>query len=490
MLHAVVGNHRGKGSSPAGSVIMTTFRTDHVLRIRLIEPPAPSVHMWSYAHYPRLGLPIIGAALKAAGHEVRIYARPLKAADRRDILSADLVGISTTTSTAPAAYAIADALRGHRIPTVLGGSHVTFLTDEALDHADYVGRGEGGDALMLELIDALAGGRDLESIAGLSFRRGGDHIHNEARARCADLDDVPVPDLSLITGNGHSATIPIMTSWGCPFACNFCSVTATFGRKVRRRSVDNVIAELRAKRPGSVSFYDDNFAGDKAGLKQLLGAMIEHGVTPPWQAQVRTDVVRDPELLDLMRRSGCRTLALGLESVNQATLDGFEKSQTVADVATAIDTLHESRIDVHGMFVVGADSDTAATADETVDFALQHRIDTLMLNVLTPAPGTLQFERMDAEGRIFDKSWRIYDGQHVVFTPAQMTPAELQRSVLRGYRRFFSTRRWLVRAAEERFRRFAVDSWCWWYARSWYTDHSNRAHLRKLDDLSRGAGQR
>ena len=470
---------------------MTTIgKADPMLRIRLIEPPAPSVHMWSYAHYPRLGLPIIGAALRAAGHDVRIYARPLTDADRQDVLAADLVGISTTTSTAPAAYTIADALRARRVPTVLGGSHVTFLTDEALGHTDYVARGEGGDALMLELIDALAGRRDLESIPGLSFNHGGEHIHNEDRLRSEDLDDVPVPDLSLIVGNGSAATTPIMTSWGCPFACNFCSVTATFGRKVRRRSVDNVIAELRAKRPRSISFYDDNFAGDKAGLKQLLSAMIEQGLTVPWQAQVRTDVVRDTELLDLMRRSGCRTLALGLESVNQATLDGFEKAQTVADVATAIDTLHDSHIDVHGMFVVGADSDTAATADETVDFALQHHIDTLMLNVLTPAPGTLQFERMDAEGRIFDKSWRVYDGQHVVFTPAQMTPAELQRTVLRGYRRFFSSRRWLARAAEERFRRFAVDSWCWWYARSWYTDARNRAHLRKLDELSRRAAGR
>ena len=460
-------------------------RADRALKIRLIEPPAPSLHLWSYTRYPRLGLPIIGAALKAAGHDVRIYARHLKQAQWDDIETADLVGISTTTSTAPAAYAIADLLRARGVPVALGGSHVTFLTDEALEHADYVGRGEGGDALMLELIDALAGRRDLDSIAGLSFVRSGLHVHNEARERCADLDRVPVPDLTLIEGYDRATVTPIMTSWGCPFACNFCSVTATFGRKVRRRSTDAVIDELLAKQPRYISFYDDNFAADKKALKDLLRAMIERGLALPWQAQVRTDVARDPELLDLMRRSGCHTLALGLESINQATLDAFQKSQTVADVADAVDALHEYGIAVHGMFVMGADTDTVQTVRETVAFARAHQIDTLMLNVLTPAPGTVQFERMDAEGRIFDKSWRLYDGQHVVFTPLQMTPKELQREVRAGYRRFFSSRRVVARLARLRFHQLIVDSWLWWYARSWYLDERNRAHIRKLRALSR-----
>ena len=102
------------------------------MKVRLIEPAPPVMHMWSYTAYPRLGLPMIGAALKAAGHDVRIYAPKTAPIDWDDVNGADVVGLSTTTSTAPAAYDMADGLRLRGIPVVMGGSHVTFLADEAL----------------------------------------------------------------------------------------------------------------------------------------------------------------------------------------------------------------------------------------------------------------------------------------------------------------------------------------------------------------------
>jgi radical SAM superfamily enzyme YgiQ (UPF0313 family) len=168
--------------------------------------------------------------------------------------------------------------------------------------------------------------------------------------------------------------------------------------------------------------------------------MIEAGVTPKWQAQVRTDVARDPELLELMRKSGCHRVALGFESIDQDTLDSYDKSQTVEDITDCIKALHKHGIKCHGMFVVGADSDTAQTVRETVAFAERHGIDSLMLNVLTPGLGTKQYEQMDAGNRIFENRWQFYDGQHVIFVPRQMTPLELQTAVVNGYRHFYSLR--------------------------------------------------
>ena len=139
-------------------------------------------------------------------------------------------------------------------------------------------------------------------------------------------------DLSLIVGSERIHETPIITSLGCPFDCTFCTVTMMFGRKYRMRSPESVIAELEAKKPRAVFFYDDNFAADKRRLKKLLQMMIDRGITPKWQAQVRTDVARDEELLTLMRRSGCHRVALGFESVDQATLDSYAKSQTVEDI--------------------------------------------------------------------------------------------------------------------------------------------------------------
>ncbi len=457
------------------------------MKIRLVEPPSPSLHLWSYSVYPRLGLPLIGAALKGAGHDVRIYCSRLAPLDEDDLADADLIGISTTTSTAPAAYALADTLRQRGIPVVVGGSHVTFMADEALQHAGFVARGEGGDALMLELIEALEGRRELETITGLSFVRDGRVVHNAARARCPDLDELPVPDLSLIVGHERLKTTPIMTSWGCPFGCTFCSVTAMFGRSYRWRSAESVIAQLEAVRPRSVFFYDDNLAADKRRLKTLLRMMIDTGLTMPWQAQMRTDVARDGELLDLMARSGCHRIALGLESVDQATLDGFNKSQSVADVTQAIAALHRHGIQCHGMFVLGADTDSRDTVRRTLAFAREHRVDTLMLNILTPAPGTRQFDELDREGRIFTRRWELYDGLHVVFSPRQTTPHELQSDVLRAYRRFYSTRRLLALCLALRFARVRDQSWCWWFARFWRWQKGTRAYLREIKPRRRPA---
>jgi anaerobic magnesium-protoporphyrin IX monomethyl ester cyclase len=450
------------------------------VKIRLIEPPPPSVNILSYGFYPRLGLPLIGAALKDAGHDVRIYCPQAAPIDAVDVAGADLVGISTTTSTAPAAYALADSLRAAGLPVIIGGPHPTFVPDDVLPHADYVARGEGGDELMLELVAALAGERDLESIPGLSFWRDGRPVHNEVREQCADLDSMPVPDLSLIVGAKRIWDTPILTSLGCPFDCTFCTVSMMFGRAYRHRSPEHVVAEIEAKQPRSVFFYDDNFAADKRRLKVLLRMMIERGLTPKWQAQVRTDVARDEELLSLMRRSGCHRLALGFESIDQATLDGYAKSQTVEDITDAIAALHRHHIKVHGMFVVGGDGDTARTAGDTVAFAVRHGIDSLMLNVLTPGLGTKQYDLMDAGDRIFEHGWQFYDGQHVIFTPMRMTPLELQTSVVEGYRRFYTVRRgmrWLLRL---RFGRMLEHLWGTLYIHRWRKDPGSRAYLEGL----------
>jgi radical SAM superfamily enzyme YgiQ (UPF0313 family) len=460
------------------------------MKIRLIEPAPAHLHMWSYTFLPRLGLPLIGAGLVAAGHDVVIYCPQFSPIDWDDVLSADLVGISMTTSTAPAGYEIAARVRAHGRPVVVGGSHVTFMADEALEHADYVARGEGGDALMLELIDALEGRRELDGIAGLSFSRDGAAVHNPEREPCKDLDTLPVPDLTLIAGSSKKGgTTPIMTSWGCPFGCNFCSVTAMFGRKYRYRSPENIMAEIEAKQPTSIIFYDDNFAADKRRLKTLLRMMIASGRTIPWSAQVRTDVAADSELLGLMRDSGCERVALGLESVSQETLDGFDKSQSVADIVLALDTLRSYGIKTHGMFVLGADSDTAETIRETARFARKHDISTLMLNILTPLPGTPLFDELDAKGRIFDRHWDLFDAQHVVFRPRHMTPQKLQSEVWSAYARFYSFRQWLKYLATFRYGTMALYSWYWVFLRRWRRERGNREYLEMLRRLRPAGAQ-
>jgi radical SAM superfamily enzyme YgiQ (UPF0313 family) len=241
--------------------------------------------------------------------------------------------------------------------------------------------------------------------------------------------------------------------------------------------------ELRAKRPQRIFFYDDNLAANKKRLKRLLTMMIDEGIVVPWQAQMRTDVVTDPELLDLMRRSGCERIALGLESLDQTTLDDFEKSQTVADIERAIALLKAYGIMPFGMFVVGTDADTPRSVRQIARFALKHGITTLMLNILTPLPGTQMYDEMDAAGRILDRDWTHYDAQHVVFAPKRMTPRQLQNATLRAYRRFYSTHRLVANALTLRIQKTKEQGWCWWFVRSWHLETGNWRNWRRLKDL-------
>lgn len=409
----------------------------NIKRVALIEPKPPGYHVFSGIALPRLGLPLLGAMLKRRGIEASVHCQDILELDYPDILGADLVGISTTTSTAPEAYRIARHVRSAGIPVVLGGSHVSFMADEALEHADFCVRGEG-EYTMMELLDAIESGSGFGSIAGLSYKIGDEVRHNPARPLVRDLDSLPFPDLSLIKGSDRIGITPVATSRGCPFDCSFCSVTQMFGRKFRQRGIDNVIDELKLLNPDKVFFYDDNFTADRERSKRLLERMLSEGITPNWTAQARVDVVRDRELLKLMKRSNCYMLYLGLESVNPATLNEYHKRQSVEEIVEALRILHEHGIMTHGMFVFGADNDDIASLRNTVGFALRNRIDTVQFLILTPLPGTAYYDGLVKSGRLLTQDWHLYDGQHVVHRPEKISPYDLQKETFRAMKRFYS----------------------------------------------------
>ncbi len=427
---------------------ITQKKGETTVKIRLIEPKPPGINVFDSSPLPRLGLPLIGTLLHQRGHDVRIYVEMLAPIDWTDVGQADLLGLSATTSTIPAAYAIAERARQLGLLTVIGGPHVTFLPDEALNHCDFVVRGEGQET-MLELMEALEGSRSLRDIAGLSFcDQSGEVVHNPNRPLCSEeaYAALPWPDFDLIVGQEKMPVTPIMAQWGCPFNCDFCSVIRMFGRRVRARAVEDVLAELEARRPETVFFYDDNFVVDKKWTKRLLRGMIERGLTPLWSAQMRAEAIYadkrtgelDHELLRLMRDAGCTMVYCGFESVNEATLQAYNKRQTVRDIQDSIRAFHAYDIKVHGMFVLGSDEDDVATIRHTADFALENGIDTVQFLILTPCPGTPFYERMVEAGRVLSFDWSLYDGFHVLVRPAKMSPYELQVETYRAMARFYS----------------------------------------------------
>ena len=425
-----------------------------IRKIVFVEPKSTHLHIYSRVCIPRLGSVLLGTIMRNKGYDVRVYIEDIAPIDMNEVMSADFVGVSTLTSTAPQSYRLADRVRAAGIPVAIGGTHVTFLTNEGLQHADFVVRGEGEFAFQ-ELVDAVQAGEGFEKVQNLSYLVDGQAVHNPERPKIPNLDINPIPDYPLIHGWKPGGVVSVATSRGCPFSCTFCSVPGMYGRAFRTHSVDRVIEELGRHRDAAYVFFaDDIFTANKKRVKELLGRMIQAGLTPEWGAQVRTETVDDPELLRLMRDSGCYNVYVGFESINPRTLRLFRKRQDLDKINRAIDRFHAQNIRIHGMFVVGSDEDDVETVYATARFAKERRIDSVQLMILTPIPGSPDWEARYAGGTqyVFNRDWGVYDGHHVVHQPRGIAPYELQVAAIRAMGKFYSWPQ-IIRSALRRDRK-------------------------------------
>ncbi|HOO72642.1 MAG TPA: radical SAM protein [Spirochaetota bacterium] len=409
-------------------------------KIIFVEPKATEEHIFARFKLPRLGLLILGTMIKKRGWDVEVIIENLSPIRIDDLSRADIVGISAITNTVEKAYSLADRLRKKGVPAILGGPHVTFMPDEALEHADFVLRGEAEFPFM-DFIDAWEGRRPFTDVPGLSYMKDGIKTHNRPPEKPTVLDDLPVIDLSVLKNGDSLKVLPVQTSRGCPFDCSFCSVTGMFGRKFRYRSTEHIMKELRTYRNMGkmIFFYDDHFAANKARAKELLREMIREGLNFKWSTQVRVEVARDRELLELMKRAGCHTLFIGFESVNPRSLVEMNKSQTIEDIKNAVSVIHSYGIHVHGMFVYGFENDTNEMVNQTVDFATALDITSAQFLILTPYPGTAFHHKVKES--IITSAWSLYDTHHVVFSPKNFSMMKLQYSQIKSHRKFYSMKR-------------------------------------------------
>jgi len=387
------------------------------MRISVVEPKAPFYNFYSafIKHLPLLGPIYIGTMLKNEGHDVTIYNENIKAIDCSEIRDSDVLAISIMTSTAPRGYEIAKSYRAlnPRGRIIIGGVHATFLPEEATQYADHVITGEG------------------ELVISDVIKNGGERIVPGIPVE--NLDDLPFPDFSLIAGlNGRMRITPVSTSRGCPYACTFCSVSPMFGRKYRFRTAESVIQELSRSKHRHIFFYDDNFGANRARTKKLLTRMIEQKITPGWTTQVRADVAKDEELMELMAKANCRQLCIGFESVNAETLKHYNKKQTPEDVKSCIDVIHKYGIKVHGMFI----------SEGYSDIYNKLGIDSLQLSILIPLIGSKLYNKVKDAGQFivkkFPADWELFDGGHVVHWPDGMSPVEMQWQTIQAMKKFYS----------------------------------------------------
>jgi radical SAM superfamily enzyme YgiQ (UPF0313 family) len=399
--------------------------------IAFVEPRS-SFNAYGYFRLPLMGSLVLGTILKEAGHEVSVFRDSVvsvydkgKEKLHEKLTRVDVVAISVMTSTASRAYQIADAIRkvAPRIKIIMGGPHATYMPEEALEHSDLVIKGEGEGAILNAVNDRGMTG----IVQGMPLE---------------DLNENPIPDFSILKDRGRPPrTTPISTSRGCPYDCVFCTVSSTFGRKYRFRDPGNVLEEIRMRVSAGhrdFFFYDDNFAANRSGTKEILEGMANLGVNLNWSAEARTNIARDEELLKLISRTNCNRMLIGLESINPRTLEKYNKRQTVEDVKRCVRRLHDHNIGVHGMFALGSDEDDADTIKDTVKFCHEMKLDSVQFAILHPLPGSRLYSMLDSEGRIFTKNWSLYDGTHVVFKPRKLHPLELQEKFFWAWKKFYT----------------------------------------------------
>lgn len=392
-------------------------------KVIFVEPRGSRANVFAaFMKLPLLGPLYLGTLLKAAGFDVRIYNENILGRDLTpEDLDADVLCLSLITPSAERGFALARDFKSRRPDSrvILGGVHPTFCMDEAARYADHVVIGEGAEIIA----DLIRHGSGEKFIYGSPTKK---------------LDDLPMPDLTLLTMNRPMHKTPILTSLGCPFHCTFCSVTQMFGHSYRTSSLERTMEELRRVGTPSVFFYDDNFAADRRRLHAICDGILRENLTFRWTAQMRTDVAKDPDLVEKMRRSGCTNVYIGFESVNPDTLLAYEKRQSIEEIERAIRTLHDHGIGIHGMFVLGSDTDDPSVFSRTRRFCQDHRLNSVQFLILTPFPGTEMFRKMKDEGRILHYGWQYYDGMHTVFRPRQMSAFQLQTGMVEAFQEFYS----------------------------------------------------
>lgn len=388
------------------------------MRLKLIVPLQDKKAVKYLA--PPLGLGVL-AALTPPEIDVSITDENIEEVDFEE--KVDLVGISVITPAAYNAYRIADKYREKGVRVILGGFHVTALPEEAIQHADAVCLGEM-ESIWQEVLD--------------DFKQGNLQRVYRCKGWPSPLK-IPIARRDLFKKRGYLIRNTILTTRGCPFTCDFCSVRSFFGGTYRFRPIEDILEEIATFKRGGppVVFVDDSVIADPKRSKELFKALISYKIK--WISQGTITMANDDELLDLMSRSGCVGIFIGFESLSQANLARSGKGiNKVEQFEEAIKKIHSYGMIIMGAFMFGMDDDDESIFEKTLTFARRNKLELVAFGIITPFPGTPLYSKMKQAGRLLHENWKHYDAAHVVFKPKLMSPRVIQEGQAWAWKEFYS----------------------------------------------------
>ncbi len=389
----------------------------------------PQMQVNARAAFPGLNLAIL-AGITPRDVEVQIVDESVEPINFET--DADLIGVTAMTNMAPVAYRIADEFRRRGRKVVLGGVHVTVCPDEAQAHADAVVVGEAEPVWSEVLAD---------------FRRGDLKPRYQSRT-LFDMKGYGVPRRDLLKSKFYLFPSTLETGRGCPFDCEFCSVSRTAGRGYRFRPIEEVLQDVDSLKNRWVFFVDDIINGHRQHALELFRALRGKGLK--WAGQATVMIARDEELLEAAVEAGCRGLFIGFETFSSPHLKKLGKPDNWRErFFQACEALHKRNVVIWGGFVFGLDTDTREALTETVKLAEQAGLEFAQFSRLTPLPGTSQWKQFQQENRITETDWSQFNFQHVVYRPKLINADELNYSVRSAWHEFYSTRGLLNRLGRQ-----------------------------------------
>jgi radical SAM superfamily enzyme YgiQ (UPF0313 family) len=452
-------------SRARGKVALCGITKNKTMKILLYNPDNGVTrnfmpHLWMF----------LLQALTPSGHEVLLVdgnAQPMDEAGIAQFVrdnNIGLVGIGAMTRMIAKAYRMADAVRATGVPVVMGGPHVTEMADEALGrdggprHADAVALGEA-DATWPRIVEDAARGELKDVYAPV------DAFGQESKPSLKEYPVIPWQSIDLKQFNlvpkaatgllqkigegwGSFRIIPVESGRGCPYGCEFCTVTGFFGDSIRFRTNESVVNELlllkaRArteKGQMAVFFIDDNFAINIKRTKSLLRDIIAAGAQCHWVAQISANLLRDEELVDLIAASGGKWIFIGMESIDPANLKDVNKGfNKPGEYAAVLERLAQRNVYAITSFIFGMDNDTVGAAERTLEQVRTWPPGLPIFGLLTPLPATPLYKRLEKAGRLTrPKHWQEFIPFAMAHTPLKMTIEEAHAEVNYGWAQAYS----------------------------------------------------
>ena len=409
-------------------------------------------------------------SLTPAGHEVLLIDGNAQPMDEAGIAKyvveqkIGLVGIGAMSRMIAKAYRMADAIRAVGVPVVMGGPHVTEEADEALGrdggprHADAVALGEADETWPQIVNDAARG--ELKDIYAPVDAHGNQKKPSLKEYPAIPWNSIDLGQFNLVPkafkpmldrvgeGWGSFRIVPVESGRGCPYGCEFCTVTGFFGDSIRFRSNESVVNELlmlkaRARKEKgqiAVFFIDDNFAINVKRTKSLLRDIIAAKAQVHWVAQISANLLRDEELVDLIAASGGKWIFIGMESVDPANLKDVNKGfNKPGEYAAVLERLARRNVYAITSFIFGMDNDTVGVAERTLQEVRKWPPGLPIFGLLTPLPATPLYKRLEAAGRLTRrKHWKEFVPFAMAHTPLKMSIEEAHDEVRYGWNHSYS----------------------------------------------------